>query len=104
MDPSARELAMLHSRLGCGGLVHVRLCLRSRGVKCLEVRLIEENLPSKRKSELTPYVFFEVILTEKRPVDASGTDCGVTDVSTLRTAEDEDAYVRFSCFACSCGT
>ena len=35
------------------------------------------------------YCVLEVMRTEKRPVDALGLLSAVTDVSTLRTAEDE---------------
>lgn len=33
--------------------------------------------------------------TEKRPVEASGLSPGPTEVSTLRMAESDEAYVRF---------
>jgi hypothetical protein len=46
---------------------------------------------SKTKRVPTPYCFLEEIRTEKRPVEALGVEVFVTDVSTRRTAEEEDA-------------
>jgi hypothetical protein len=42
--------------------------------------------------------------TEKRPVEALGTESAVTDVSTRRTAEELLAYVRFRDSASAEGT
>ena len=46
---------------------------------------------SKMKRLPTLYCFLEEMRTEKRPVEAFGTVSSVTEVSTRRTAEDEDA-------------
>jgi len=59
---------------------------------------------SKTKRVPTPYCFLDSMRTENRPVEALGTEVLVTEVSTLRTAEEEDAKVRFRDFACSEGT
>lgn len=40
------------------------------------------------------YCVLDSIRTEKRPVDAFGTLSAVTDVSTLITAELDEAYVK----------
>lgn len=48
---------------------------------------IGECLTSKTKRVLRPYCFLEVTRTEKRPVDALGTDELETDVSTRRIAD-----------------
>ena len=49
---------------------------------------------SKTKRPLS-YCLFDSTRTEKRPVEAFGFELGPTVVSTLRTALDDDAYVRF---------
>ncbi len=58
----------------------------------------------KTKREFRPYCFFEEIRTEKRPVEALGTESAVTEVSTRRIAEVEEAVVRFREVACAAGT
>lgn len=63
-----------------------------------------ECLTSKTKRLLSPYCFFEVTRTEKRPVEASGEEVLPTEVSTRRMAEEELAYVRFKDSASSEGT
>lgn len=40
------------------------------------------------------YCVLDVMRTEKRPVEALGTESEVTEVSTRRTALEELAYVR----------
>jgi len=61
-------------------------------------------MTSKMKRLLRPYWFLEDTRTEKRPVDALGTLSAVTEVSTRRTADVEEADVRFKLSACAEGT
>ena len=61
-------------------------------------------MTSKMKRLLRPYWFLEDTWTEKRPVDALGTLSAVTEVSTRRKADEEEAYVRFKLSACAEGT
>ena len=61
-------------------------------------------MTSKMNRLLRPYWFLEDTRTEKRPVDALGTLSAVTEVSTRRKADEEEAYVRFKLSACAEGT
>jgi hypothetical protein len=58
---------------------------------------------SKMKSP-SVYWVLELMRTEKRPVEAFGTESAVTEVSTRRTALESPAYVKFKDAAWVAGT